>query len=105
MNPARLTADILQGYAQFFNQDTDQCDKVTFEPKYDPIKPDYLAKERREDMNDLALKLNKVLKGAVESFAKDQHVYYVDIDAVFEGHRFCNRDEPSPDDLETWFFS
>ncbi|KAL8979053.1 MAG: hypothetical protein Q9205_005523 [Flavoplaca limonia] len=93
------------GYARFFNQDTDQCDGVTFEPNYDPIKPEYLTKERREEMNDLALELNKVLKGAAESFAEDQHVYYVDIDAAFEGHRFCDRDEPSPDDPETWFFN
>lgn len=56
-------------------------------------------------MNDLALALNKLIKDAAESFPEDQHVHYVDIDATYEGHRFCDRDEPTWDDPETWFFN
>ncbi|KAI4270768.1 MAG: hypothetical protein L6R38_007018 [Xanthoria sp. 2 TBL-2021] len=98
-------AVFVSGYAQFFNQTTEQCDKVTFEPKWDTIKAEYLTRERRKDMNNLALALNKVLRDAAESFTEDQHVHYVDIDAVYNGHRFCDRDEPAPDDPETWFFN
>ncbi|KAL8724857.1 MAG: hypothetical protein Q9166_007711 [cf. Caloplaca sp. 2 TL-2023] len=98
-------AVFVSGYAKFFNQDTEQCNGVTFKPSWNPIKAEYLTKERRERMNNLALALNKLLKDAAESFPKEQHVHYVDIDATYDGHRFCDRDEPSPDDPETWFFN
>lgn len=93
------------GYAKFFNQDTEQCNEVTFKPSWDPIKAEYLTKERRVKMNDLALALNKLLSDAAASFPDDQNVHYVDIDAAYEGHRFCDRDEPAPDDPATWFFN
>ncbi|KAL9600250.1 MAG: hypothetical protein Q9219_003294 [cf. Caloplaca sp. 3 TL-2023] len=99
-------AVFVSGYARFFNQDTEQCNKVTFKAGwYNPIRAEYLTQERRKKMNDLALALNKLLKNVADSFPGDQHVRYVDIDAEFEGHRFCDRDEPSPDDPETWFFN
>lgn len=56
-------------------------------------------------MNDLALALNKVLEDATKSFPADQNVQYVDINAAYEGYRFCDRDEPARDDPETWFFN
>ncbi|KAI4244220.1 MAG: hypothetical protein LQ352_006885 [Teloschistes flavicans] len=95
----------VSGYARFFNQDTEQCNTVTFKPSWNPITAEYLTQERRKKMNDLALALNKLLKDVAESFPGDQYVHYVDIDATYEGHRFCDRDEPSPDDAETWFFN
>ena len=51
------------GYAKFFNQDTDQCDKVTFQPFWNLLdkKWTYLTKDRRKKANDLALALNKGL--------------------------------------------
>lgn len=56
-------------------------------------------------MNDLALALNKLLSDAAASFDEVQNVHYVDIDAAYEGHRFCDRNEPAPNDPETWFFN
>lgn len=55
-------------------------------------------------MNGLALALNKALFDAVDDF-KDKGVYWVDYDQDFEGHRFCDRQEPNPDDPETYFFN
>ncbi|KAL8940133.1 MAG: hypothetical protein Q9216_002987 [Gyalolechia sp. 2 TL-2023] len=98
-------AVFISGYAQFFNQDTKQCNEVTFKPGWNPFPAEKLTQERRKKMNELALALNKVLKDAAKSFHEDQHVYYVDIDATYNGHRFCDRHEPSPDDPETWFFN
>ena len=56
-------------------------------------------------MNGLALALNRALQDAVDSFDPLWNVHYVDYDAQFQGHRFCDRDEPSPDDPDTWFFN
>ncbi|KAL8648496.1 MAG: hypothetical protein Q9210_004953 [Variospora velana] len=98
-------AVFVSGYAKFFNQGTEQCNDVSFKPSWNPIKAEYLTQERRAKMNDLALALNKLLKDAATSFADDQNVHYVDIDTAYEGHRFCDRDEPAPDDPETWFFN
>lgn len=56
-------------------------------------------------MNGLALALNAALKSAVDSFEQNLNVHYVDYDAQFESHRFCDRDEPAPDDPDTWFFN
>lgn len=92
------------GYAQFFNQETTQCNEVTFKPGWNPASPQYLTIERRTAMNGLALALNQALKSAVDGFPT-QGVTYVDYDNGFEGHRFCDRDEPNPDDEDTWFFN
>ena len=56
-------------------------------------------------MNGLALALNQALQDAVSSFDTSLNVHYVDYDARFEGHRFCDREEPSPDNPDTWFFN
>ena len=93
------------GYAQFFNQETTQCNDVTFKPGWNPLSPQYLTIERRTAMNGLALALNQALKSAVDGFPSDQGVTYVDYDNELEGHRFCDRDEPAPDDEDTWFFN
>lgn len=92
------------GYAQFFNQETTQCNDVSFEPSWNPLPAQKLTIERRTAMNDLALALNGALSGAVNDF-KDKGVFWVDYDSDFNGHRFCDREEPSPDDPETYFFN
>ena len=92
------------GYAQFFNQETTQCNTVNFKPSWNPAAGVPLTIERRTAMNQLALNLNAALKAAVDSFATNQNVVYVDYDSQFEGHRFCDRDEPNPQDPDTWFF-
>lgn len=55
-------------------------------------------------MNGLALNLNNTLKEAVSDF-NDPGVVYIDYDARFEGHCFCDREEPNPNDDQTWFFN
>ena len=55
-------------------------------------------------MNGLALALNQALSDAVNTH-KDKGVFWVDYDKDFDGHRFCDREEPSPDDPETYFFN
>lgn len=92
------------GYAQFFNQETTQCNGVTFKPKWNFLPAQYLTIERRKGMNSVAVGLNKALSDAVDRF-KDKGVYWVDYDKAFDTHRFCDRTEPNPNDPETWFFS
>lgn len=92
------------GYAQFFNQETTQCNDVSFKPVWNPLPAQMLTVERRTAMNGLALALNKALAVAVDGF-KDKGVYWVDYDQDFNGHRFCDREEPKPDDPETYFFN
>lgn len=55
-------------------------------------------------MNELALALNQALSNAVDGF-KGTGVYWIDYDKDFDGHRFCDREEPNPDDPETYFFN
>ena len=93
------------GYAQFFNQKTTQCNKVSFKRPNNSLAPQNLTIERRTKMNELALSLNAALKAGVAQFPTDQGVVYVDYDAQFEGHRFCDRVEPNAQDPETWFFA
>lgn len=92
------------GYAQFFNQTTTQCNDVSFKPVWNPLPAQKLSVERRKAMNELALALNKALSDAVHGF-KDKNVYWIDYDKDFDGHRFCDRKEPNPDDPETYFFN
>ncbi|KAL9632082.1 MAG: hypothetical protein Q9164_005537 [Protoblastenia rupestris] len=95
------------GYAQFFNEQTTQCNDISFKPKYSLLKAQKLTIERRQALNKIARDLNSALQTAVEQ-AKIVHpdrVFYVDYDAQFEGHRFCDRTEPNPKDPETWFFN
>jgi hypothetical protein len=74
------------GYAQFFNQETTQCNDVSFKPWDNPLPAQKLTVERRTAMNELALALNKALSDAVNGF-KDKGVYWVDYDKDFDGHR------------------
>lgn len=92
------------GYAQFFNQQTTQCNGISFKPSWNPLKAQNLTVERRTAMNGLALALNKALSDAVDGF-KDKGVYWIDYDKDFDGHRFCDRKEPNPNDPETYFFN
>ena len=56
-------------------------------------------------MNTLALALNTAIKSAVDAIDPHYNVHYVDYDTQFEGHRFCDVDEPAPNNPGTWFFN
>ncbi|KAL8653408.1 MAG: hypothetical protein Q9226_003859, partial [Calogaya cf. arnoldii] len=93
------------GYAQFFNEKTDQCDNTSFtfwdrfgeEPK--------LTKDLRQKLNKIARDLNSKIRSVVDN-NKQWGVVYVDYDSKFEGHRYCEEGvtEPDPNNPNTWFF-
>ncbi|KAL8752518.1 MAG: hypothetical protein Q9184_005707 [Pyrenodesmia sp. 2 TL-2023] len=95
------------GYAQFFNEDTPQCDKVSLKPRWSPFAAQYLTTERRRTMNLIARDLNTALRAAVlrARTTAPGRVLFVDYDSEFDGHRFCDRQEPNPNDPDTWFYT
>jgi hypothetical protein len=90
---------LVTGYARFFNQATDHCSHISFS-KTDP--DNLLTRSLRVKLNDLINRLNDVIEAAAQAHGAE----YVDIDGVFEGHRFCEDGvpEPAPDRKDTWFF-
>ncbi|KAL8753886.1 MAG: hypothetical protein Q9184_005285 [Pyrenodesmia sp. 2 TL-2023] len=100
----------LTGYAQFFNERTMQCNSVSFRPNYFKIMlkaKQYLTIDKRRTLNKIARDLNAGLREAVMrvNLGAPGRVFFIDYDRQFEGHRFCDRVEPNPDDAETWFFT
>ncbi|KAL8896604.1 MAG: hypothetical protein Q9207_007637 [Kuettlingeria erythrocarpa] len=98
------------GYAQFFNEKTTQCNSVSFRPDFlkQMLKAkQYLTIGKRRALNKLARDLNAGLREAVmkASFGAPGRIFFIDYDRQFEGHRFCDRLEPNPNDAETWFFT
>lgn len=95
------------GYAQFFNEQTTQCNHISFRPSWVRRAKQYLTIERRQRLNLIARELNLALKTAVmtASVGAPNRVFFVDYDAQFNGHRFCDRDEPNPGDPDTWFLT
>ena len=91
------------GYAQLFNSETPQCNEVTFGSNRLLLPPQFLTQARRAKMNELAVALNRVLQNIVARCSPED-VTYVHYDMLFEGHRFCDRDEPNPDNDEKWVF-
>ncbi|KAK4943536.1 hypothetical protein LTR10_016830 [Elasticomyces elasticus] len=91
---------IVTGYARFFNAQTDLCDHATFS-RTRPL--DYLTKAKRRTLNGLVDILNDVIRATAEAYG----AVYLDIDTVFEGHRFCEEgvQEPDIERSETWFFN
>ncbi|KAL8716869.1 MAG: hypothetical protein Q9225_005829 [Loekoesia sp. 1 TL-2023] len=95
------------GYAQFFNEQTLQCNGVSLKPRWSPFARQYLTIELRQTLNRIARDLNTALRTAVmgASVGAPNRVFFVDYDEQFNGHRFCDREEPNPDDPDTWFFT
>ncbi|KAL8989940.1 MAG: hypothetical protein Q9169_008244 [Polycauliona sp. 2 TL-2023] len=99
------------GYAQFFNEQTTQCNDVTFLPswlKKIGEQPQYLTLSRRRTLNKIARDLNAALGQAVMRArlgAAANRVFFINYDREFENHRFCDREEPNPNDADTWFFT
>ncbi|RVX73298.1 hypothetical protein B0A52_02940 [Exophiala mesophila] len=91
---------LITGYAQFFNDQTSLCDHITFS-RTRPL--DRLTKAKRRALNELVVMLNQVIR----SVAETRGATYVDIDRVFQGHRFCEPgiSEPDLERQETWFFN
>jgi GDSL-like Lipase/Acylhydrolase family len=91
---------LVTGYATFFNEETAACENATFSRR-NPKQ--YLTRQLRRELNHLVRMLNHVIRSAAEASGAD----YVDIDKVFNRHRFCDDGVGEPDDSrsDTWFFN
>ena len=100
----------VMGYAQFFNEDTIQCNQVIGLPCPRWLHwstAQALTQNLRRQLNQLAKDLNAGIEAAVTRAAATNpgSVTFVPIDDLFEGHRFCDRTEPNAKDPETWFIT
>ena len=98
-------------YPRFWNENTTQCDSVSFDWYAGPDGPNKMTQALRQSMNDLSTQLNNQLASVVQNFHNngENRVQLVDIDLVFQGHRFCEDgvDEPQQSGNEnsnTWIF-
>ncbi|KAF2193562.1 hypothetical protein K469DRAFT_550359 [Zopfia rhizophila CBS 207.26] len=110
---ARKTRIYQTGYVQFFDADTDQCDGAVFSiigtgPR--------MTKERRLKLNRLTHEINYVLAYWIDLFnyrwtvpstllnAHTTPAHFVDIDPLYNGHRFCRQGvvEPHLSNRDTW---
>ena len=74
------------GYMQLWNSQVTRDECYGKDDIYvPPLGPDSFGSQ----MNDLLVKLNNIIKAAAEA----QEVTYVDIDAGFEGHRICDKED------------
>ncbi len=96
------------GYAHFWNQDTTQCDDVTWS-YWTRDNPPKLTQDLRRQLNDLTSQLNGAIKDAVDRANSNdprKPVVYVDYTNSFSTHRYCEDGvtEPDPNRADTWFF-
>ncbi|KAK8035182.1 hypothetical protein PG993_010177 [Apiospora rasikravindrae] len=94
------------GYAQFFNDRTEACDEMSLGVWWRGPK---LERKLRRRMNVMVRAVNRKIEAAVARINRQftsVKVVFVDYDAAFEGHRFCELDVVEPDYArnETWFF-
>lgn len=85
------------GYSHFWDDSTDQCDKVTWMFKYDLGIRQYLLQSRRKTMNQLVDAVNQKIQDAINR-AGDQVIYVpwgADVDYI-DGH-YC---EPGVDEWD-----
>ena len=106
----------MTGYAALFNEDTTQCDTVTFRRCVAPAPLCWfdtsvtLTRKLRRDLNRLVTNLNDRLAGIVreckEEFGTDA-VTFVNYNKDFDGHRFCEMgvNEPDNDPTRSWFYN
>ncbi|MCJ1397661.1 hypothetical protein MMC11_000857 [Xylographa trunciseda] len=81
LNSTQKRAVLVFGYARFYN--------TTNPPSYCEVDTDYPSPGPdglRAQLNNGVLQLNAIIKAA----AMAQGATYVDVDAMFEGHRFCD---------------
>ncbi|TID02004.1 Lipase 1 [Colletotrichum higginsianum] len=94
------------GYARFFSVETDECDNCTLGVWWQGPK---LKRDVRQRMNNMVMAVNDKLKrsiDAVNSRFTTPKAIFVNYDARFDGHRFCEPTvtEPAYNRTETWFF-
>lgn len=88
------------GFPQFFSEETNECDTVTFarsaNPDDDGKEHMRMTQELRKEYNSMSVQLNKAIEEAV-SRNTDQNVKWIPIDQVMEGHRYCEPGIKEPD--------
>ncbi|ROW12486.1 hypothetical protein VMCG_00718 [Cytospora schulzeri] len=96
------------GYARFFNDETRECDGMSLGVWYGGPK---LSREIRKRMNHMVVAMNAMLKRTIAlvngRFSGNRpRVLFVDYDALYDGHRFCEPGvvEPAYDRTDTFFF-
>ncbi|EPE10129.1 esterase family protein [Ophiostoma piceae UAMH 11346] len=114
---------VLTGYARFFNSETDICDTCSMSVWWhygnatgtptNATDTTYLTKGLRRRMNDLVTRTNDKLQKVVDNVnqhyagaANVPRILFVNYDAAFDGHRFCEDGVMEPDYKrnDTWFF-
>lgn len=95
------------GYAAFFNTspDSDWCNEVSF-GIIPTMKPN-LTNALRSRMNNLVRALNQAIQKSVNDFGNPR-VKFIDPDALFEGHRFCESGHTKQNQYflnEVWFWN
>ncbi|KAH0547495.1 hypothetical protein GP486_008434, partial [Trichoglossum hirsutum] len=100
----------LTGYAMFWNATTTQCDTVSWN-YWNVPGATKMTRAVRQKMNDLLVSTNGKLNTAVQNLNRDfpGRVSFIDYDAAFEGHRFCEEGVIEPqksgeDRSNTYFF-
>ncbi|KAK8855313.1 Lipase 1 [Apiospora arundinis] len=94
------------GYARFFDAETEACDDMSLGVWWRGPK---LERWLRRRVNHMVLAVNRKIERAVAringQFTRAK-VLFVDYDAAFAGHRFCEAGVAEPDYArnETWFF-
>ncbi|KAI9670238.1 MAG: hypothetical protein M1831_006452 [Alyxoria varia] len=97
------------GYPRFFNKDSEYCSKTCFQfGVWSCADETKLTKEHREDMNNLVLELNDVIREVVGRASPHERgsIQYIDTDPFFEDHRFCEEgvQEPDYNNPDCWFY-
>ncbi len=123
---------VVTGYARFFNSETDDCDRRSMSVLWhsgnatgvpsNATDTTYLTKGLRRRMNGLVAGTNRKLRNVVDNVNRRfsspssalsaggapaaPRVLFVDYDAAFDGHRFCEPGVEEPDYArdDTWFF-
>ncbi|KAK4194273.1 SGNH hydrolase-type esterase domain-containing protein [Triangularia verruculosa] len=105
------------GYTRFFNENTTECDDVSFgvwaSSSSSGVETMKLTKDTRKKMNDFVVRANHLLESVIDevnasfSVGRGKKVVFVNYDDSFNHHRFCEPGvvkEPDYERQETWFF-
>ncbi|GES66464.1 esterase [Aspergillus terreus] len=102
----------IPGYVTFFNEDITDCDSTTFwyeSPHYNPQQSGnyaWLTTDLRKELNDLVRMLNSLIQSTISDINPSRNtgqIHYIDMDARFDGHHWCEpgTHEPDPDNRNT----
>ncbi|ORY05562.1 SGNH hydrolase-type esterase domain-containing protein [Clohesyomyces aquaticus] len=96
----------ITGYLAFWNHDTDYCDKVSWKLNCPNNFVLRVTNDRRKKMNEQTDLSNNKIKTIIHNWLTHADLLYVDVNAKFAGHRFCEEgvSEPSYRNPDIWFY-